>query len=612
MTGTLTRLPSGLVIDGWRVVEMLGDGGFAVVYLVEKNGQRRALKVARHREASGDDKQTHDRVKRELTVLLMLNEQGGHPNIVRCCGHGYAETGNLYLVLDYVDGWTLDEWKVKKHPSFREILRVIGKVCAALAYMHGLGILHRDLKLSNVVIRKSDGEPIVIDFSCATYTQAKALTEGGFPPGTDRFRPPEQFELVPHYKEEHRARYAFQVAGEIFTVGAMLYELLTDPRPTEDRARETLNSPVAMPTPARTRNPRVPAPLSELVDDMLARDPAKRPVDFGAVGREVAELEADPLADYDALAHPPSEQRQPKPPDAEKPAVLDPASKPSVSKWDALRGRVIDRVRRSGKVLATSAGAAVVLAAVVALWFGSREAPMPPAEPQVADRPTLPSAVPSAPPPTGAPDMSPPAPAPVVGTGPASAPVQKEGSTVTTPPTEAPSQARTPRGQKPPSPSLCKSLLPAAAILAGCTGVPVRPEPFTCPEGAQRAMREQLGWHGFERFSLVVDDRHDQWGEVWLRPGDTIVGVVPKGVIPRQKEVAPPGTRFLGGKVYVSPEKTASGKPGSVIVKYERVKLPNREELPVCFIVEVSADELKDGAAKMSNDSIGESVDYWP
>jgi serine/threonine-protein kinase len=159
---------------------------------------------------------------------------------------------------------------------------------------------------------------------------------------------------------------------------------------------------------------------------------------------------------------------------------------------------------------------------------------------------------------------------------------------------------------------VCKGLTLAAAIAAGCTGVPVKPEPFTCPEGARRAMREQLRWHESEWFIVVMDDRYDPEGEVWLRPGDTVVGVVPEGMTGRHREVAPPGTRFLGGKVYVSPEKTESGKPGSVIVKYERVKLPNREELPACFIVEKSADELKDGAAKARNRATGFSVDYWP
>lgn len=108
----LSRLPSGRFIDGWHVLKELGNGGYAVVYLVEKNGQRRALKVARHRDASGDKKQTHARVMRELTALLMLD----HPNIIRHCGYGYAESGNVYLALEHVDGWTLGEWKEKSTP----------------------------------------------------------------------------------------------------------------------------------------------------------------------------------------------------------------------------------------------------------------------------------------------------------------------------------------------------------------------------------------------------------------------------------------------------------------------------------------------------------------
>ncbi len=312
----------------------------------------------------------------------------------------------MYLALEYVDGWTLAEWREKKHPSFREILRVIAKVAAALAYMHGLGILHRDLKLPNVVIRKSDGEPIIIDFSCATHTHAAALTESGLHPGTDRFRAPQQFEHLRQYKEEHRARYAFQVADEVFAVGAMLYDLLTDPRPTENNARETLNNPHAMPTPARKRNPRVPEALSDLVDDMLARDPAERPVDFGAVGREVAELLADPGADYDALPHSPSEQRQPKRSGDGKPVVPEPASKHGVRDVGRAARRGIDHVRRSGKVLAAGSVAVVLGAHPVAL------------DPSVMRPRHQPGPAHSSPrDPDAAPAISPPAPTPVIGTG---------------------------------------------------------------------------------------------------------------------------------------------------------------------------------------------------
>jgi serine/threonine-protein kinase len=126
-------------------------------------------------------------------------------------------------------------------------------------------------------------------------------------------------------------------------------------------------------------------------------------------------------------------------------------------------------------------------------------------------------------------------------------------------------------------------------------------------------MREQLHWRREERFSVVTDDRYDPWGDVWLRPGDTVVGVVPDGITDsRHLQVAPPGTRFLGGKVYVVPEKTPSGRPAKIIVMYDRVKLPRQEELPACFVVEAGADELNDTAAKTSNRAAGYSVDYWP
>ncbi|MCP3145007.1 serine/threonine protein kinase [Pyxidicoccus xibeiensis] len=593
MTSNLVRLPAGLVIDGWIVLKELGSGGFAVVYLGEKNGQRRALKVARHREASGDEKQTHVRSERELTVLSMLR----HPNIVTLRGHGYAEAGNFYLALEYVDGWTLGEWKERKHPTVQEILRVFVKIASALAYMHSRGVLHRDLKLANVLIRKSDGEPVIIDYSCATYTQAEDLTESGLPPGTDRFRAPEQFRFLNEHKDEHRARYAFQVADEIFALGAMLYELLTDPRPTEHRHRTALNNPIDAPPPARKVNARVPEPFSDLVGSILSRDPSKRPVDTEALRRELEELLADPGAEYAAPVHPPSEQRRSEPSEGEAPVPLELTSKP-----------------RPRKLRTLAAGAAaVVLAAVVALWRLSGTVPAPTAELHVAARPEPPT-VPSVPPKTVSPDMS--APPPIVSgdAGPSPAAVPEEGSTVKTQPPEAPKQARTGRGQKtPPMPDVCKALPLLAALSAGCPGVQVRPEPFECPAGGTEAMTDVLRWRINEQFQVNIDDRHASDARLWFTAGSEVVGVVPKGIAPgRQWEVAPPGTRFLGGKVYLIPERTPAGAPGRVVVKYDRVKVPGKDELPVCFVVDVPVEALKDTAGKTFNGSAGYPVSEWP
>ena len=593
MTLNLLRLPSGTVIDGWHVVKELGNGGSAVVYLVEKNSKQYALKLARHRDASGDEMQTHARMMRELSILTSLS----HPNIVSHRGSGYVETGNLYLMLEYVDGWTLGEWKERKHPTAHEILRVFVKIVSALAYMHRLGVIHRDLKLANVLIRKSDAEPVIVDFSSATHALADDLTEGGLPPGTDRYRAPEQFSFLREHKDEHRARYAFQVADEIFAVGAMLYELLTDPRPTEYPARSPLNDLTIPPDPARKANPRVPEALSDLAESILSRDPARRPVDTEVLRRELAELLEDPGADYTAPVHPPSEQRQREPSEGEAPAMPEPASKP--------------RPRRLG---ALAAGAAAVgLTAAVALWGLSGTVPAPPVEPHVAPRPVA-SRAPSASPKTVSPDMS--APTPIVqgDAGPSPAAVPEEGSTVKTQPPEAPKQARTGRGQKaPPMPDVCKALPLVAALAAGCPGVQVRPEPFECPSGAVQAMREELRWRGSEPFAVRIDDRHGLHERVWFSAGSEVVGVVPEGVDePRHREVAPPGTRFLGGKVYLIPERTPGGSPGRVIVKYDRVKIPGKDELPVCFVVDTQALELKDTAGRTINSASGTPVSAWP
>ncbi|MBZ4422446.1 serine/threonine-protein kinase [Myxococcus sp. RHSTA-1-4] len=593
MISNLVRLPAGTVIDGWHVEKELGNGGFAVVYLVEKNGKLYALKLARHRDASGDEKRTHARVVQELSILLMLS----HPNIVSPRGYGYAETGNVYLVLDYVDGWTLGEWMERKHPTAHETLSVFVKIASALAYMHSRGILHRDLKLSNVLIRKSDGEPVIIDFSCATYAQAEELTDSGLPPGTDRFRAPEQFRFLNERKDARRARYAFQVADEIFAVGAMLYELLTDARPTEHRDRFALNNPAAVPPPARPLNARVPEALSDLAESILSRDPERRPVDTEALRREFAELLAQPGADYTVPVHPPSEHWQTEPGHGAARVTLEPTRKP-----------------RSRKLRAFAAGAAVaVLAAVVALWRLPGTEPASSAERHVATRPVAPR-VPSPSPKTVSPDMS--APAPIVpgdaGSSPAA--VQEEVSTVKTQRPEAPKQARTGRGQKaPPMPDVCKALPLLAALAAGCPGVQVRPEPFECPAGATEAMTDVLRWHINEVFQVTIDDRHARDARLWFSAGSEVVGVVPKGIVPgRQWEVAPPGTRFLGGKVYLIPKRTPAGSPGRVIVKYDRVKVPGKDELPVCFVVETTAEALKDTAGRAFNGANGTPVTEWP
>ncbi|WNZ59114.1 protein kinase [Myxococcus sp. MxC21-1] len=596
MTAPHSQATSGLAIDGWRVVKELGNGGFAVVYLIEKHTRSCALKLARHRESSGDDKQTHARTMRELTALLLLD----HPNIVRHQGYGYSEHGNAYLALDYVEGWTLAEWAERKHPTFRELLTVFDKLASALSYMHSRGVLHRDLKLSNVLIRKSDGEPVLIDFSCATFAAAEELTDSGLPPGTDRFRAPEQFRWLMAHQDQHRARYAYQVADEVFALGAMLYDLLTDPRPTATDVRVSLNSPSVKPPVVRTVNRRVPELLSDLVESLLSREPGRRPVDTEALRRELRELLADSSEEYQRPVHPPSEQ-----------LPIEASVEGGVVTVTA--GRTAGSPRSGTKawglaVLATFG----VLATVGALWF-NRSVPSPAPSLQDEGRRSAPAALIPVPP-SVPPAMSLSSSAAVAQQGPdAVAQVQKEGSTVKNSPTPAaPLQGRQPRGKARTAVAAeCATMTLVAALAAGCPGAQLRPESFTCPAGAEEAMREDLHWEVNESFAVTLDSRYKRGERVWFTAGAEVEGVVPKGIDSRQRQVAPSGTRFYGKAYYLSDKMGRSEGP-ALVIRYDRVKLPGQDERPVCFVVEMTAYGYEDGRVQASNAGGGYVVDRWP
>lgn len=593
----ISMLPaSGMAIDGWSVVRELGNGGFAVVYLVEKHGRRCALKLARHRDSSGDDKQTHARTLRELSALLLLE----HPNIVKHRGYGYSEQGNVYLALEYVEGWTLAEWAERKHPTVQEVLQVFDKISAALSYMHGRGVLHRDLKLSNVLIRKSDGAPVIIDFSCASYSLAEELTDWGLPPGTDRFRAPEQFTWLREHKAEQRAKYAFRVADEIFALGAMLYELLTDPRPTEVQARVTLNSTVMKPPPARALNVRVPEALNDLVECILSREPSRRPVDSEALRRELGELLVDSSAEYLSPVHPPSEQRLLEPPDQVLPAVANPGILSSTM-----------RAGRGGRGLLAGLAALIALVVAGGFWL-NRGKPTEAKAQTVAGVVRPPSPPYSAPLTSAAPAMSPPSPPPVLLTGPVTA-APKEGSTVkTTPSPEVPLQGRQSRGRaKATVAADCATMTLVAALAAGCPGAQIRPESFTCPAGAEDVMREDLRWTVNQSFVLTLDARHATDDDVWFTAGADVVGVVPKGIPSGQRAFAPPGTRFYG-KAYFLSDRMGRSEGPALVIRYDRVKLPGQDERPVCFVVENPSKGYSDGRVKANNFGGGYVVDRWP
>lgn len=560
-----TNLPPGTLIQGYRVVRKLGQGSYGAVYLVVIEGRYFALKLALHRAGSGDAAQTDARLLRELTCLTLLQ----HPHIVRVWAHGRwqdPQEGLLFIVMDYVEGYTLAEWMEHTHPTFRELLGLLEKVAAALEDSHARGVLHRDLKPSNLLVRKRDNAPFLTDYSVGAHPLAEELTEGPLPPGTRRYRSPEALKFERQHRQEPEARYAFQVTDEVFALGASLYDMLTDPRPSSKQPRQPLNSDALPPPSPATLNPRVPPALSDLTMALLNPDPRVRPPTAGAVSRMLGELRADPDGAWDALVYPPSARRA-----GASPTLRIPWSQ----LWRRWR-------------LVSALGAALLALALAAAVFSARWGGELPRLPQ-AERP--PPVRPLEPPASPAPEGPPPASSP-----PSSQKEQHPMSLArSTPEASPPPSAEKNSPEAPlsaprkPSFKRCAALIGTLTFLeVGCATVHLRPEPGACPEEAVNAMRKRHFPFGGGPTLIINPDRQQL--------GGTDLGVYENGpttgIIFWDDYPFPEGT-LLDGHLWVS-------APGNrVFGRFTLARLPGGETFPVCFEICSRGDEAGLGWEKV-------------
>lgn len=283
-----TMRPTGLVEGArageWRVLWRCGMGTSGAVYLVVRVGEEPAvpyaLKLARRR---GDA-----RFEREARMLARVR----HPNVPRLQGQG-EWYGLPYVVMDWVEGAALYRWAQLCNPSLRQVTRLLAKVAEALAAVHAVGGAHRDLKGDNVLVRLSDGEPMLTDFGASTWEGAAPLTQGG-PPGTPLYYGPERLRshlgLLPP-----GAHSGAGPADDVYGLGVTAFRLLTDSYPfleVEEAQRTQERLAGKAPRAPHELNPGVPPELGALVLRMMAARPEVRPA-----AHEVARaLEALPLA----------------------------------------------------------------------------------------------------------------------------------------------------------------------------------------------------------------------------------------------------------------------------------------------------------------------------
>lgn len=258
------KVPEGLAPARYEILRRIAEGGTGAVYKAteRETGDPVAIKFLQPIEEG--DKGRAGRFLREAAVVADLD----HPNIVRVRDHG-VRSRRPYLVMDFVEGIALHRILRKGPLPEKTALRICLHLAETLEYFHARNIIHRDLKPSNIMIRKG-GEPVIVDFGfMKSYAEDDLLQESGTTLGTPAYMAPEMVEGDLHKTDERT---------DIFSLGAVLYEMLTGERPfpAEDLDRVFKQILRMRPAPPRQIRPELTVHAETVCLKALAKDPRKR------------------------------------------------------------------------------------------------------------------------------------------------------------------------------------------------------------------------------------------------------------------------------------------------------------------------------------------------